>query len=53
VAGGTAWVSAIEFEGQVVIRACLTSGESTEQDVMALVRALVQQVQENSESASL
>ncbi len=40
VAAGTAWVSAIEFEGRPVIRACLTSGESTEQDVLALVAAL-------------
>lgn len=41
VDSGTAWVSAIDFEGQAVIRACLTSGESTEDDVMALAHALV------------
>ena len=37
---GAAWVSAVTFEGQTTIRACVTSGESTQQDMEELVTAL-------------
>ena len=40
VASGRAWVSTASFEGRDVLRACLTNGETTETDVMALVQAL-------------
>ncbi len=41
VASGAAWVSAATFEGQDVVRACVTSGESTEADIAALMDALI------------
>ncbi|HZV20200.1 MAG TPA: pyridoxal-dependent decarboxylase [Hyphomicrobiales bacterium] len=37
---GRAWVSAALFEGHEVVRACVTHGESTAQDVAALVDSL-------------
>jgi glutamate/tyrosine decarboxylase-like PLP-dependent enzyme len=37
---GRAWISTATFEGQAVIRACLTHGETTQQDVDELVDAL-------------
>src|SRR5258708_2532714 len=37
---GVAWVSMAEFEGRLVVRACVTHGETTREDVMALVEAL-------------
>jgi glutamate/tyrosine decarboxylase-like PLP-dependent enzyme len=37
---GRAWISAATFEGQAVIRACVTHGETTPADVDALVDAL-------------
>jgi aromatic-L-amino-acid/L-tryptophan decarboxylase len=40
VASRRAWVSVADFEGRPVIRACVTHGESTLNDVMALVQAL-------------
>jgi glutamate/tyrosine decarboxylase-like PLP-dependent enzyme len=33
---GEAWISTAEFEGEWVIRACITSGETTEADVVRL-----------------
>ena len=41
VASGRVWVSVAEFEGCDVIRSCLTSGETTRDDVAELVRCLV------------
>jgi glutamate/tyrosine decarboxylase-like PLP-dependent enzyme len=41
VASGTAWVAAIDFEGQSVVRVCVTSGESTEMDISVLAECLV------------
>jgi glutamate/tyrosine decarboxylase-like PLP-dependent enzyme len=41
VASGKAWVSVAEFEGCDVIRSCITSGETTPDDVAELVRCLV------------
>src|SRR5262249_36168653 len=38
VASGRAWVAAATFEGQDVVRICVTSGESTREDVEELVR---------------
>ncbi len=40
VAAGRAWVSAAAFEGQEVVRACVTHGETTPDDIMAVVDAL-------------
>jgi glutamate/tyrosine decarboxylase-like PLP-dependent enzyme len=37
---GRAWISSATFEGQAVIRACLTHGETTQRDVDELVDAL-------------
>jgi hypothetical protein len=37
---GRAWISTATFEGQAVIRACLTHGETTQRDVEELVDAL-------------
>ena len=40
LATGKAWVSVASFEGREVIRACVTSGEATENDVADLVDCL-------------
>ncbi len=40
LASGQAWVSAAQFEGCGVVRACVTNGETTPADVMAVVDAL-------------
>jgi len=40
LASGRAWVAAAKFEGREVIRACVTSGETTPDDVTGLVSAL-------------
>jgi aromatic-L-amino-acid decarboxylase len=40
LASGRAWVSVATFEGCQVIRACVTHGETTQDDVMELVDAL-------------
>lgn len=37
---GRAWISSATFEGQAVIRACLTHGETSQRDVDELVDAL-------------
>jgi glutamate/tyrosine decarboxylase-like PLP-dependent enzyme len=37
---GRAWISVATFEGRQVIRACVTHGETTQDDVMELVDAL-------------
>jgi glutamate/tyrosine decarboxylase-like PLP-dependent enzyme len=42
LASGVAWVSAAEFEGRSVVRACVTHGETTPDDVAVLVSALDQ-----------
>jgi glutamate/tyrosine decarboxylase-like PLP-dependent enzyme len=40
VSSGRAWVAVTSFEGSDVIRACVTHGETTEDDVIELVYAL-------------
>ena len=40
VASGNAWVSTAVFEGREVVRTCITSGLTTEDDISALVAAL-------------
>jgi glutamate/tyrosine decarboxylase-like PLP-dependent enzyme len=40
VDSGATWISAAEFEGSSVIRACVTSGEAAESDVDALIDSL-------------
>src|SRR5882762_7593562 len=40
LASGRAWIAAAKFEGREVIRACVTSGETTPDDVTGLVSAL-------------
>ena len=40
LAGGRAWVAVARFEDSEIIRACITNGESTEDDVHQLVVAL-------------
>jgi len=42
LATGRAWVAAAMFEGDSVIRACITHGETTPEDVSALVRVFRQ-----------
>jgi glutamate/tyrosine decarboxylase-like PLP-dependent enzyme len=42
VKSGTAWISAAEFEGSPVIRACITSGESTDEDIALLADRLTE-----------
>jgi hypothetical protein len=37
---GRAWVSAATFETRPVVRACVTHGETSPEDVAALVEAL-------------
>ena len=37
---GEAWISTAEFEGEWVIRACITSGETTEADILRLAGLL-------------
>jgi hypothetical protein len=41
LASGRAWVAVASFEGSEVIRACATHGETTPDDVLELVRALL------------
>lgn len=41
LASGRAWVAVASFEGSDVIRACVTHGETTEDDVSELVHTLV------------
>jgi glutamate/tyrosine decarboxylase-like PLP-dependent enzyme len=40
LASGRAWIAVASFEGSDVIRACVTHGETTENDVVELVYAL-------------
>jgi glutamate/tyrosine decarboxylase-like PLP-dependent enzyme len=40
LASGRAWISAAMFEGRPVIRACITHGETTPEDLRQLVEAL-------------
>jgi glutamate/tyrosine decarboxylase-like PLP-dependent enzyme len=40
LASGRAWISVANFEGRQVIRACVTHGETTQDDIMELVDAL-------------
>lgn len=40
LASGKAWVSVASFGGQEVIRACVTSGETTQEDIADLVNCL-------------
>jgi glutamate/tyrosine decarboxylase-like PLP-dependent enzyme len=40
LASGRAWISVAKFEGRDVIRACMTHGETTENDVIELAHAL-------------
>jgi glutamate/tyrosine decarboxylase-like PLP-dependent enzyme len=40
VASGRAWVSTLNFEGRDVVRAAITHGETTEDDVAAVAEAL-------------
>jgi glutamate/tyrosine decarboxylase-like PLP-dependent enzyme len=37
---GRAWVSAAMFEGREVVRACITNGETSREDVLGLVESL-------------
>jgi hypothetical protein len=39
-ASGEAWISTVEFEGEKVIRVCMTSGQTTGSDVARLVGLL-------------
>ena len=40
LASGRAWVSVASFEGSEIIRACVTHGETTEDDIIELVYSL-------------
>jgi hypothetical protein len=42
LATGDAWISAAKFEGQDVIRACVTNGETTGRDIAVVVDLLEQ-----------
>ena len=48
---GKAWVSVATFEGREVIRACVTSGETTDDDIEVLVNCLQDAVTPRSEDA--
>jgi glutamate/tyrosine decarboxylase-like PLP-dependent enzyme len=37
---GGAWISSVEFEGAQVVRVCITSGETTQDDILQLVDLL-------------
>jgi glutamate/tyrosine decarboxylase-like PLP-dependent enzyme len=39
VASGSAWVSTVEFEGELSVRICITSGETNADDVACLLHA--------------
>ena len=41
LASGRAWVAVASFEGSDVIRACVTHGETTEDDIGELVKTLL------------
>jgi aromatic-L-amino-acid/L-tryptophan decarboxylase len=40
LAGGRAWIASAVFEGREIIRACVTNGETTPDDIHELVRVL-------------
>jgi hypothetical protein len=40
LASGRAWIAVASFESSDVIRACITHGETTSEDVLELVQAL-------------
>jgi glutamate/tyrosine decarboxylase-like PLP-dependent enzyme len=40
LASGRAWIAATAFEGRDVVRACVTNGETTSEDIYELVSAL-------------
>jgi glutamate/tyrosine decarboxylase-like PLP-dependent enzyme len=42
VASGRAWIAVASFEGSDIIRACVTHGETTEDDVNELVQTLLE-----------
>jgi glutamate/tyrosine decarboxylase-like PLP-dependent enzyme len=44
VAGGRAWVAPTTFEGRDVVRICATNGETTIEDVNALIAALNERI---------
>jgi len=44
VAGGRAWVAPTTFEGRDVVRICATNGETTLEDVNALIAALNERI---------
>jgi hypothetical protein len=48
---GKAWVSVATFEGREVIRACVTSGETTDDDIEVLVNCLQDAATPRSEDA--
>ena len=50
---GRAWVSVAAFEGREVIRACITSGETTDSDIETLVNCLQDAINPRSEEARL
>ena len=39
-ASGQAWIAAATLEGRDIVRICLTHGEASEEDILALVKAL-------------
>jgi glutamate/tyrosine decarboxylase-like PLP-dependent enzyme len=41
LASGRAWIAVASFEGSEVIRACVTHGETTPEDVLELVHTLI------------
>ena len=50
LASGKAWIALTKLEGEDVIRACITHGETTEDDVRALVIALQTAGEANEQS---
>lgn len=46
VEAGGAWVSPVEFEGETLLRVCITSGETTESDINQLAELLNQSLYE-------
>jgi glutamate/tyrosine decarboxylase-like PLP-dependent enzyme len=51
LASGKAWIALTKLEGETVIRTCITHGETTEDDVRALVIALQTAGEANKQSS--
>jgi aromatic-L-amino-acid decarboxylase len=53
IASGDAWVSVAMFEGRKIVRACVTSGDSTADDISILVEALTHAASRDQEKKEI